>query len=389
VKHSGIAIILPHRERYQQAGGGAVAFCVRDIATYSRYLPQLHVFGDPVETPFDLPPFEGVPLAPPSFRRRTLRYLLAIRKRMKTFRPSLVEVHNRPLIALDQLRHSTGYPVLLYLHNDPLNMRGFVDVRARKELLDRGGYVVGVSDYICRRMLEGLEDHPNRNRVVVVLNGVDTEQPVFNEPMKKRKEILYVGRLIPEKGSLIYAQAMKHVLEAAPDWRAVMIGALKFDEPGRMKPYDSEVLSTMKALGERGEITGYMTREQVLERMKAAELVVIPSLWEDPCPLVAIEAMAAGCAVVTTRRGGLPALVQDAGVLIDDVTPEALTREILGLISDDARRNELQAMASDRAHKDLDVRITSGRLDDLRMSMLSWPIDHGYAVFGDSASLLP
>lgn len=387
--HSGIAIILPHRERYQKSGGGAVAFCVHDISTYSRYLPQLHVFGDPIDEPFDLPPFEGMPLAPPTFRRRTLRYLLSVRKRMKTFRPSLVEVHNRPLIALDQLRHSTSYPVLLYLHNDPLNMRGFVDVRARKELLDRGGYVVGVSDYICRRMLEGLEDHPNRNRVVVNLNGVDTAQSVFNEPVEKRKEILYVGRLIPEKGGLVYAQAMRQVLEAAPEWKAVMIGALKFDEPGRMKPYDSEVLATMKALGDRGEIAGYMTREQVLARMRAAEIVVIPSLWEDPCPLVAIEAMAAGCAVVTTRRGGLPALVQDTGILIDDVTPEVLTGEILALLGDEARRRELQALAAERARKDLDVRITSGRLDDLRMSMLSWPIDHGHAVFGNTASLLP
>jgi len=387
--HSAIAIILPHRERYQQSGGGAVAFCVRDIAAYSRYLPQLHVFGDPVDAPFDTPPFEGVQLAPPSFRRRTLRYLLAIRKRMKVFRPSLVEVHNRPLIAIDQLRHSTGYPVLLYLHNDPLNMRGFADIRARKELLDRGGYVVGVSDYICRRMLEGLEDHPHCNRVVAILNGVDTTQPIFGEAVEKHKEILYVGRLIPEKGGLVYAQAMHQVLDAAPDWNAVMIGALKFDEPGRMKPYDSEVLSTMKALGDRGEITGYMTREQVLARMKAAEVVVIPSLWEDPCPLVAIEAMASGCAVVTTKRGGLPSLVRDTGILIDDVTSDSLTREVLGLIGNDARRHELQALASERAHKELDVRITSGRLDDVRMSMLSWPIDHGHAVFGDSASLPP
>ncbi len=378
--HSGIAIILPHRERYQEAGGGAVAFCVHDIAAKSRYLPQLRVFGDPVPAPFDLPSFEGVTLSPPSFRRRTIRYLLAIRKRMRQFHPSIVEVHNRPLIALDQIRHSTGYPVLLYLHNDPLNMRGFAHAESRKEFLDRGGYVCGVSDYICRRMLTGLEGHPNSDRVVPILNGVNTSQAVFHETVPRRKEILYVGRLIPEKGGLVYAQAMNRVLESAPGWKAVMIGALKFDEPGRMKPYDTEVMNQMAALGERAEIAGYLSRDEVLARMKAAEIVVIPSLWEDPCPLVAIEAMACGCAVVTTQRGGLPALIDDTGIILDEVSPDTLARSIVSLIEDDRARALYQMKAFERAHTSLDVRTTASKLDDLRMTMLSWPVNHGFTA---------
>ena len=100
----GIAIVLPHRELFQEAGGGAITFCVRDVSCHSRYLDRITVYGDPVPQPYVRPVFEAVPLSPPCFRRRTLRYLLAIRRRMLASRPALVEVHSRPLIALDLLR---------------------------------------------------------------------------------------------------------------------------------------------------------------------------------------------------------------------------------------------------------------------------------------------
>ncbi len=366
-----LAIVLPHRELYQEAGGGAVTFCVRDVSSYSRYLPRITVFGDPVDYPFARPAFRPVSLSPPCFRRRTLRYLLAIRKRMQRLRPALIEVHNRPLIALDLLRRQPAQPVMLYLHNDPLNMRGFNEAAVRRELLDRGGHVVGVSDYICQRMLQGIEGHPGGARVHTILNGVDTSLPVFNHLPEKRREILFVGRLIPEKGAVVYARAVAAVLAEHPDWRAVMIGSLKFDEPDRVKPYDAEVIEAMRSLGDQAEFTGYLERDEVLARMARAAIVVMPSVWEEPCGLVAIEAMASGCALVASRRGGLPDVVGDAGVLVGDVEAAPFAAAIAQLIGDDQRRLHLQEMAVQRAHTELDIRITASRLDLLRDALLS------------------
>ena len=366
-----LAIILPHRELFQEAGGGAIAFCVRDVSCHSRYLERITVYGDPVPHPYSRPVFESVPLSPPCFRRRTLRYLLAIRRRMLAGRPALVEVHSRPLIALDLLRRLPGRPVVLYLHNDPLNMRGFADPAVRRELLDRGGIVVGVSDYIRSRMLLGIEEHPGRARVHAILNGVDTRLPVFKGRGEKRREILFVGRLIPEKGGLVYAEAMRRVLAAHPDWRAVLVGTLKFDEPGRMKPYDAAVIEAMQALGGQVEITGYVERDEVLARMARAAVVVMPSVWQEPCGLVAIEAMAAGCALVASRRGGLPDVVGEAGVLVDEVEAGPFAEAVESLIVDDDRRRALQSAAAERARRALDIRLTSDRLDQLRDAWLA------------------
>jgi len=63
---------------------------------------------------------------------------------------------------------------------------------------------------------------------------------------------------------------------------------------------------------------------------------IVPSIWPDPCPSVAMEAMAAGKAVIASDIGGLPEIVEDGktGILVPPGRPEALRRAIARLVDD-------------------------------------------------------
>ena len=53
--------------------------------------------------------------------------------------------------------------------------------------------------------------------------------------------------------------------------------------------------------------------------MKTASIIVIPSVWEEPFGLVAAEAMSNGICIIASAIGGIPEIVKDNGILIQDI----------------------------------------------------------------------
>lgn len=365
-----IAIILPRREVYQKAGAGAVSLCIHDVAANSRYRDNTLVFGEPVDIPLQPPRFVPVTPSPWVFMRRAKRYLGGVIKALREHQAALIEVHNRP-IYVDALKKAFPHtPLLLYLHNDPRTMRGLKESGQRRRILERVAAVVCVSDFIRRCMLDGLERHPMGDKVKVVQNGVDTSaiRPVTDGT--RRKEIIFVGRLIPEKGGLLFAQTANAVRRLIPDWRFILIGAGQHFSHGPVRDYERRVLAEMANLGEQGKITGYMPRDDVLKCMSHCAAVIVPSTWEEPFCLVAVEAMSAGCAVIASRRGALPDVIGDGGLLFSPDNPQSLEKCIRTLTGDPLTMERYQHAARERAVKFLDIRRCAARLDDVRDELL-------------------
>ena len=55
------------------------------------------------------------------------------------------------------------------------------------------------------------------------------------------------------------------------------------------------------------------------EKMKNATIIIIPSLWEELFGLVAVEAMSNGIAIIASKVGGIPEIVKDNGMLIENM----------------------------------------------------------------------
>jgi len=89
----------------------------------------------------------------------------------------------------------------------------------------------------------------------------------------------------------------------------------------------------------------------VMAAWRRAGLGIVPSVFPDPCPTVAIEAMAAGVPLVATRVGGLPDIVADGetGVLVAPRDAGELSRAIVALAADRKRRSAMGRAATKRA----------------------------------------
>lgn len=138
--------------------------------------------------------------------------------------------------------------------------------------------------------------------------------------------VLYAGRLSREKG-------VHHLIEAVAELDAT----LTICGDG----LERSALSALGAarLGTRIRFTGHVAHEQVLELMRAARVVAVPSTWVENQPLVVLDAMAAGVAVVAGRTPALVELVEatGAGPCVDASDSRALAAALAGYLSDATR----------------------------------------------------
>jgi glycosyltransferase involved in cell wall biosynthesis len=120
------------------------------------------------------------------------------------------------------------------------------------------------------------------------------------------------------------------------------------------------------ALGERLELRGQVSHTQALALLADAEIAAVPSMWDDPCPRAAIEALAAGCALIATRRGGLAEIAEGAGLMVDPADTADFSQALRRLGRDAALRQSLQAAGLRRARESFDIVRATEKLDAAR-----------------------
>jgi glycosyltransferase involved in cell wall biosynthesis len=349
-----IAVILPRKEAFARDRFGAIALTVEAYAHYSRYRAETEILGLAVANPRDPEIFHAVTPRDAWWRRRNLGFAEGCAAYLAKTPPRHIDVHNRVEVFFRLAERFPDAAVSPWFHNDPQDTRGARSARARQRILARAGLVVCVSDWVRARFLDGAAG--DAARVVVLPEGVNT---VAATPAPKEKRILYVGRIIPDKGVLPLAQALARVLPCLPDWRATVIGAGDRD-------YEKQIAATLAPLGERATMPGFLPYEQITAALAQAAIAVVPSDWQEAFGRTAVEAMAAGCATIVSRRGALPDLIGDAGIVVDEPDAASLGGAIGRLARDDGLRAELQRRARARAVETFDVRPWAARLDALR-----------------------
>ncbi|MEN8164619.1 MAG: glycosyltransferase family 4 protein [Acidobacteriota bacterium] len=124
------------------------------------------------------------------------------------------------------------------------------------------------------------------------------------DPVEHPKTLLFAGRLSREKGVDVLLRAMPLVVSKHSGARLVIAG----DGPERKK---LERLAVDLGLDAVVRFAGALGPEALGQQYVDAGLVVLPTLWMENCPVSVLEAFAHGRAVVATRIGGVPELVED------------------------------------------------------------------------------
>lgn len=149
------------------------------------------------------------------------------------------------------------------------------------------------------------------DKISVIPNGIDPEIFDFEfDPHQLRNQyasehekiVLYVGRMVLEKGVQVLLNAIPAVRYEVPGTKFLFVGT---------GYYLDELRSTAEHLGVGHDVKflGYVSDPDLLRLYKIADVVCIPSLYE-PFGIVALEGMAAKVPVVTSDTGGLPDFVE-------------------------------------------------------------------------------
>lgn len=153
------------------------------------------------------------------------------------------------------------------------------------------------------------------------------------------RHVLYFGRLSPEKGLI-------HLIDAA----AACGARLVFVGEG---PQRADLEARAGAKGVAATFTGHLKGAELWARVEAATAVTLPSAWYENAPKSVLEAQARGKAVVTTRIGGLPELVEDGvtGFLAAPGDPASLAGALaLALAAPDAELARMGSRARERVN---------------------------------------
>lgn len=168
--------------------------------------------------------------------------------------------------------------------------------------------------------------------VEVIPNGFDIK-PVSD--VQRENRILLVTRMFERKGVQYLLEALQDIPK---DWDVLIVGD---------GPYLPTLKDLANKLGVSVKFLGQVPNDQVFEIYLKSKIYVFPSMVEN-FPVVLLEAMAAGCAVITTTAPGCAEVVGDAAIKVEVGSVESLRRELRHLIDDPLEINRLGLLGRER-----------------------------------------
>jgi glycosyltransferase involved in cell wall biosynthesis len=134
---------------------------------------------------------------------------------------------------------------------------------------------------------------------VVIHNAYDHEVFINGSSCPRDRALVFCGRLVSDKGAELLIRALGIVLRKLSDVTLTIIG----DGPERCS---LEALTDKLGIGAKIDFVGWRRGSDLASLLGQHRVMVVPSLWEEPFGIVALEGLACGCRLVVTDRGGLP-----------------------------------------------------------------------------------
>ncbi len=158
------------------------------------------------------------------------------------------------------------------------------------------------------------------------------EGPKKTGPTKEGSlKLLYLGRITRMKG-VHHAVTAVHQLVSSMGVQGVTLEIMGDGDTEYIRELES--LAADLGVSEQVRFRGNVAPDRILEEMRANDILLVPSLWDDPSPSVIIEAQSQGVPVVGSRIGGIPERIVHAqtGMLVAADNPAELAQAILELI---------------------------------------------------------
>ena len=278
-------------------------------------------------------------------------YGLRMAKLVRGF--DVVVIHNEPNF-LFFIQKNPQQTLILHMHNAHLGIGIFRPFyRSALKKVDK---VICVSDYIRRHAVQYFPEFADK--FTVVFNATDPEvfKPYGDEANSHLKGLvdieadktylLYVGRLTEIKGVHVLIKAFISIHAQLPNTRLIIAGSSFFGGAAKTD-YEQRLVELAKPVSHAIIFTGFMPHEKLRYVYSAANIVVLPSVWQDPCPLVVLEAMASGTCLISSSVGGVPEIVKNNvnGLLVNAGDPENLLQVLVEILSNSLLKTQMENAA--------------------------------------------
>jgi len=267
--------------------------------------------------------------------------------------PLIVTFHGYDVTVEDRFaRHS------FYLHRKY--------IRHRDELKREAVRFIAVSEYIRKKLLE--QGFPEE-KIVVHYIGVDVKKFQPTPAVVREKKVLFVGRLVENKGCEYLIQAMNRVQDIEPDAELVVIG----DGPLRksLEELAGNVLKEYRFLG-------ILPPESVRNWMSRVKVFCVPSIVAstgdaEAFGLVFTEAQAMGLPVASFATGGISEAVShgETGLLAKERDVEELADNIQRLLADDDLWLMMSRQGQERVQERFNLERQTRLLEDIYTAVLA------------------
>lgn len=273
----------------------------------------------------------------------------AMRSLIRRFRPQVVHSHKlypQLSVAPIVVANRGGVPIVQTLHDYEFISASWLDHRGRwidhdesrrsaralneaTLLVRRGLHARAVDAWIANSRYVAAR-HRDRGIEAAALPLFIEPAPGLARPFADRSGAAFVGRLDAEKG----VRDVVALAELSPSLELTIAGH---------GPLEGEVAEAAGRLSNLA-FAGSLPRSEVLELLGRAKVCLMPSRWQEPAGLAALEAMSVGTPVLAYASGGLVEYVEDAGGgRVIDPDAKALARECQALSGDRERWESLSA----------------------------------------------
>jgi colanic acid/amylovoran biosynthesis glycosyltransferase len=239
----------------------------------------------------------------------------------------------------------------------------YVDQSMLARKLADADFVVTISEF-NRRFLAAHGGAARADCVHVVHCGVDPRAYRFRRravPTEGPVRALCVASLQEYKGHAVLLHALA-ARAALGRLEVELVGAGELRDP-------LERLAAELGLSERVRFAGSLTEQEVLERLDAADLFVLPSIVAangqmEGLPVALMEALACGVPVVTTRLSGIPELVEDGvtGLLAEPGDADDLAAALERALAEPLAAGERGVRGRAKVEREFDIHVSGARM---------------------------
>jgi glycosyltransferase involved in cell wall biosynthesis len=365
-KQLKVFYVMPRAMYFGASQATSIDLCVRDLVKASRFAASAQVIAEAVPDEFEGVALHPFPLSAISATRSRAHYVAGL---IGADKPDVVIVQQHLPTASAIARRCPGARVVLQTHNF---QKADYAAGSLKDWLRRGykrarykrlAGLIHVSN-ACRRAFAA--NWPDiALPQAVVHNGLDFAE--WTPAGRRTREVLFVGRCVPDKGALESAEATARALAGRPDWTARFILSAVRENAAFL-----EVLRLVLApLGPRARIELQLPFAQVKAAYEAASIALVPSKVSEAFGRTALEAHAGGAALISSGIGGLREVSGTSAVYLPEVAPDVIAAAINILIDAPELRARLAQDGAAWVRERFSIQSQAARLDSFCLGLVS------------------